>query len=112
MKAGRLRNRITLQKKETSKSPTGATKTKWVDLATVWAEVISISGKELLTAQSLMQSTTIRIWTRYREDLDTSCRVLYHQVGTNKNTLNIKAILPDIKKTRLEILCEVGLNDG
>lgn len=112
MKAGRLRNRITLQKNESGKSPTGAPINKWVDIATVWAEVTSISGKELLTAQSLMQSTTIRIWIRYRDDLDTSCRIIHHQTGTDKDALDIKAILPDAKKTRLEILCEGGLNNG
>lgn len=112
MKAGRMRNRITLQKYETSRSPVGSVIKTWVDIATVWAEVNAVSGKELIASSAEQQIGTIRIWMRYRDDISQSCRVVYQLAGMSSNILNIKAVIPDLKKTYLELLCEVGLNNG
>lgn len=110
MKAGRIRNRITLQKFETSRSPVGSIIKTWIDVATVWAEVKAVTGKELMLSQQEMSSTTIRIYIRYRNDIETTWRIKYSIAGSQY--LNIKAVLPDAKRTYLELLCEGGLNDG
>jgi SPP1 family predicted phage head-tail adaptor len=110
MKAGRLRSRITLQKYQSSRDDFGQLIKKWVDIATLWAEVKAVTGKELMLSQQEMSSNTIRVYIRYRNDIDTSWRIKYLIAGSQY--LNIKAVLPDAKRTYLELLCEGGLSDG
>ncbi|WP_081295291.1 phage head closure protein [Gilliamella apicola] len=52
----------------------------------------------------------MRVYIRYRKDIDTTWRIKYLIAGSQY--LNIKAVLPDAKRTYLELLCEAGLNDG
>ncbi|OCG38541.1 phage head closure protein [Gilliamella sp. Gris1-4] len=110
MKAGRLRSRITLQKYQSSRDDFGQVIQNWVDIANVWAEVKAVTGKELMLSQQEMSGTTIRVYIRYRKDIDTTWRIKYLIAGSQY--LNIKAVLPDAKRTYLELLCEAGLNDG
>ncbi|OCL28412.1 phage head closure protein [Gilliamella sp. wkB171] len=107
---GRLRQRITLQKFESYRDPFGQVIKEWKDIATVWAEVKAVTGKELMLSQQEMSSITIRIYIRYRKDIDTTWRIKHLIVGSQY--LNIKAVLPDAKRTYLELLCEGGLNDN
>lgn len=110
MITGRLRDRIILQKYESYQDPLGQVIKDWKDIAIVWAEVKAVTGKELMLSQQEMSSTTIRIYIRYRNDIDTTWRIKYSIAGSQY--LNIKAVLPDAKRTYLELLCEGGLNDG
>ena len=107
---GRLRQRIILQKFESYRDPFGQIIKVWKDVATVWAEVKAVTGKELMLSQQEMSSTTMRVYIRYLNNIDTTCRIKLHNTCTQY--LNIKAVLPDAKQTYLELLCEGGLNDG
>jgi len=106
---GRLRDRIELQKHQSYKDDFGQTISDWVEIATVWAEVKAVTGKELMLAQQEMSSTTIRIFICYRDDVDVTWRIKYSIAGARY--LNIKAVLPDEKRTYLELLCEGGLTN-
>lgn len=77
MKASKLRQRITLQKHTTTKSPTGAIKKEWVNLATIYCSFEPLSVKDILTAQASNSKITARCIIRKREGIDTSMRVLY-----------------------------------
>lgn len=77
MKAGRLRSRITLQKYQSSRDDFGQVIQNWVDIANVWAEVKAVTGKELMLSQQEMSGTTIRVYIRYRKDIDTTWRIKY-----------------------------------
>lgn len=110
MITGRLRDRITLQNYITTQDEVGQVHKTWEDVATVWAEVKAITGKELMLAQKEMSSTTIRIFIRYRKDVNTTYRIKFPFLGSDY--LNIKAVLPDAKRTYLELLCEAGINNG
>ncbi|OCG08049.1 hypothetical protein A9G13_07585 [Gilliamella sp. wkB178] len=107
---GRLRDRIILQCYESYRDPLGQVIKEWKDVATVWAEVKAITGKELISSQREISSTTMKIYIRYREDINTNWRIKYHTA--NAEYLNIQAVLPDAKRTYLELLCEAGVNNG
>ncbi|MBN7843657.1 phage head closure protein [Providencia rettgeri] len=109
MKTGRLRHHITIQKAERRREPSGAVVTEWVNVTTVSAEVKAISGRELMASGMVMSEATVRIWLRYRADITTSHRVVYHKLNTVGDKFGIVAVIPDAKHTLLELLCKGGV---
>ncbi|MBZ1392288.1 phage head closure protein [Psychrobacter pacificensis] len=76
MRASRLRHRITVLKKTTTRSPTGAAlPSTWTPYLTLWASIEPLSVKDVLTAQAASSQTIARCITRYRTDIDTSMRI-------------------------------------
>ncbi|MBC8948513.1 phage head closure protein [Xenorhabdus sp. TS4] len=109
MRAGRLRHRVTIQKSEQSRAPSGQVIDKWVDAATVWAEVREISGRERLASGAVFSEATVRIWMRHRDDVTTANIILYDGANTRGTAFDIVAVIPDAKHTRLELLCKGGV---
>lgn len=101
MRAGRLRNRITIQQKVSGKDDFGQDIDQWVDVCTVRAEIRDISGKEYQSSQAEQSQTDCKILIRHRNDIKTDMRVF-----SNGIYYDIKAVLKDIKKTRLELPCQ------
>ncbi|EJD6418617.1 phage head closure protein [Citrobacter freundii] len=112
MRAGGLKHRITLQRYEQSQGPLGEPIKRWVDYATIWAEVKGISGRELLATGSLSSEATVRIWIRYRSDVKQGHRVKYLSPAVSGDIYGIEAALPDNNRTSLELLCKGGVANG
>lgn len=79
MDAGRLRERITIRRKTTTKNATtGAPATTWGDLAaSISAEVRSINGREALVGQVLQGVSHFQITIRYRSDVRVSDQIVW-----------------------------------
>lgn len=79
MDAGRMRHRITFQRFNGALGAYGDPRDKddanWVDVATVWAAVDPVSGREFYEAQQSQSDVTHKIRCRYRRGLDTSMRI-------------------------------------
>lgn len=109
MKAGGLRNRVTIRKFTTSRSPSGQVIQNWEDGAMVWAEVKGISGRELVASGAEMAEATVRVWVRFRRDITAASRLKVLTGAFAGSTLNIIGPpIPDSAMTRLEILCKQG----
>ncbi|MDE9553729.1 phage head closure protein [Xenorhabdus bovienii] len=104
MQAGRLRNRITLQNFIQVNLPSGQRMQEWQDIATVWAEVKHISGRELLASGAALSEAAVRIWLRYRSDVTSASRLVF-----KGQIYDIQAVIPDGKCTQLELLCKQGV---
>ncbi|MDC9623754.1 phage head closure protein [Xenorhabdus sp. XENO-7] len=104
MQAGRLRNRITLQNFTQARLPSGQKVQEWQDIATVWAEVKHISGRELLASGAALSEATVRVWLRYRADITSASRLVF-----KGQVYDIQAVIPDGKCTQLELLCKQGV---
>lgn len=104
MKAGRLRNRITIQKQVNHKDDLGQTVNEWVDVCAIRAEIRDLSGKEYQNSQAEQSLTDCKILIRYRNDITTDMRVLCNGIY-----YDIKAVLEDVKRTRLELPCQKGV---
>ncbi|PHM46502.1 phage head closure protein [Xenorhabdus miraniensis] len=104
MKAGRLRHRILLQHFVQITLPSGQRRQEWQDVATVWAEVRHISGRELLASGAALSETTVRVWLRYRPDVTSAFRLVFRG-----QVYDIQAVIPDPKRIQLELLCKQGV---
>jgi len=110
MDAGRLRHRVTIQSvTETRDTSTGAIATSWADVATVWAAVEPLSGREFLAAQANQAEVVARILIRYRDDVTAKMRVLH-----GARVYNIRAALPDNESgaEHLTLMVSEGVNNG
>ena len=81
----------------------------WRDLATVWAEIRSISGRERMSSGAIYSEATVRIWARYRDDITTANRILYRSPNVRGQVYSIVAVIPDVDNSRLELLCKGGI---
>lgn len=75
--AGRLDQRITLQAPVTGQDAAGQPATGWTDVATVWASVLDISGREYIAAGGVQNTATTKITIRYRAGVVPSMRVMH-----------------------------------
>ncbi|MDG6880951.1 Bacteriophage head-tail adaptor [Phocoenobacter uteri] len=77
MDIGRLRHRVTLKKQVNTQNDYGAATQEWIDIATVWAGVEPISGKEYFSSQHLNSEVSIKIVIRYLEGVLPTSQVVF-----------------------------------
>lgn len=106
MEPGRFRHRIMIQNFETVELPSGSEMAVWVDasITPIPAEVKAISGRELLASGAEHSEATVRVWLRFRDDVSSASRMLFRGL-----VYDIVAALPDVRLTRLELLCKSGV---
>ncbi len=79
--AGKLRHRITFQQFNGTLDEYGDPQDKndnnWTDVATVWAAVDPVSGREFYEAQQSQSDVTHKIRCRYRSGLNTAMRIKF-----------------------------------
>jgi SPP1 family predicted phage head-tail adaptor len=106
MRAGGLRHRVTIQNFTSHRDESGQIIEEWEDVATVWAEVKGIGGRELIAAGAEKVEVTFRVWIRYRPDVSSASRIIWKQKGREPMTYGIESAIPDEQATRLELLCK------
>ncbi|PHM22291.1 phage head closure protein [Xenorhabdus ehlersii] len=104
MDIGRLRHRINIQGIRTHRTPSGSVMKERYTVATVWAEVKFISGRELVASKAVLSESLVRFWIRYRSDINAAMEIIF-----KGNTYAIQAVMPDNKLTLLELLCQEGV---
>jgi SPP1 family predicted phage head-tail adaptor len=78
MLAGRLRHRITIQEyREIGKNEWNEPIFDWADVATVWASVEPIGGREFWASRQVQSEVTHRIRIRHLPGLDPTMRILF-----------------------------------
>lgn len=109
MRAGTLRHKVIIQGlQSTTDSEFGGLVSEWSEIATVWASVEPLHGRELVAAQSVAAETTTKITMRYRSDITTANRITFD--GKFYNLLSI--IDPQLRHRELIIMASEGLNEG
>lgn len=103
--AARLRERVTLQQFSLAPDGAGGYAKSWQDVATLWAEVTPLSGREQLRAMTLEASVNHRIILRYRAGVTAGMRILM-----NERIFNIRAVINmQERESALELLAEEGV---
>ncbi len=65
MRAGRLREIVTFQRRSTAQDGFGEQSKDYTDLATVWGAVEPLSGREFFAAQQVQSDVSVRVTCRY-----------------------------------------------
>lgn len=103
--AGRLRHRVTIQQDQgTSRDDNGEHIEDYQDLATVWAEVKPLSGRELWAARQTQSEVTHRVTVRYSSalaDLTGSIRVIHRDRAFHMDSV----LNTDERRRELVMMC-------
>jgi SPP1 family predicted phage head-tail adaptor len=76
--AGNLRDRVQLQRKATTQSPTtGEMLVSWATVATVWADMHYQSVREFVAASAEQSEVRGYAMIRFRSDVDATWRLYY-----------------------------------
>ncbi|MDR5612568.1 MAG: phage head closure protein [Arsenophonus sp.] len=108
MRAGRLRHRVTIQKKEIIRDDLGGEKIIWTDIGDVWAEVKNVRGQDLTIFGNVIKESIIRVWMRYRPDITIDNLIVYKGANTRSSRFSIILVIPDPRHSRLELICKGG----
>jgi len=101
MRSGELRHRVTIQAKSITQNGFGEPVETWSDVATVWASVQPLAGREYFQAQQIKADITLRIRMRYRSGIQPAMRLLFES-----RVFEIQAVIdPDERHRELELLC-------
>ena len=113
LRAGALGQRITLQQRAVAQDATGGQLATWSDVATVWAEVVPLSGRELIAAQAVASETSHQITMRWQPAFANPKTVAAMRVVMNGRCFNINAAINEDERNRaLTLLVAEGVNDG
>lgn len=77
MRAGKLRHSITIQQQSTTQDSYGQQVETWTNVATVWASVEPLRGKEYFESKQEKAEVTTKITMRYRDGILPKMRVVF-----------------------------------
>lgn len=101
MRAGRLRNRLVIERATMVQQSNGELTPSWATLATVWGEVKDLRGTELIDGQQAEATMSTKITMRYRTGIDARDRVTW-----NGHVYEVVAVAADVNALReLELMC-------
>ncbi len=113
MRAGNLRRQVTLQSRRITQDSYGTQSTVWDDVATLWAGISALSGRELLAAQAIQTEITHEITVRYSSLFADPKTVAAMRFVYNNRIFNIHDCRnTDEKNWEILMLCSEGLNQG
>lgn len=96
MDPGKLNKRITFQLQDLDSEDE-----EWEDIATTWASINPISGKEYYSAETINSDLTHKIRLRYRRGITPDMRILY-----NGRIFYIVSVINEYEKnTMLQLMC-------
>lgn len=78
MNIGKMRQRITFQRQADEKDRAGGYTDDWIDVATVWAQISPISGKEYFTQMREIMISH-KIYCRYRPGINPRMRIVFQK---------------------------------
>lgn len=109
MNPGKLRHRVTLQEyKEVLDQYGTPIDQGWQDVATVWASVEPIQGREYIQLQNTQSELTTRVRIRYRQGITPAIRVLY---GTR--VFDIQSVIDfEERHIELQLMCIERVGDA
>lgn len=102
MNIGKLRHRIALLKQVNEVNDYGASTQSWKRVATVWADVRPLSGREYFSAQQVQSEVTTQIWLRHIEGIKPTMKVKF-----GKREFEILSVLNTQERdVSLQLMCK------
>lgn len=101
MRAGKLRDRITLEEPVEEIDALSAPTQTWTDYATVWANVEPSAGREVFIADKVEAEITHRVSMRYFSGVTPKMRISFKD-----RTLEILSVVDSGERNRnLDLMC-------
>lgn len=101
MNAGKLRHRVTIQSPVEVQSGTGDPVVTWQDVATVWAMVEPLRGREYLAAKQTVSEIEVRVVIRYMAGITAKMKIVH---GTDEYL--IETAINVLERNReLQLMC-------
>jgi SPP1 family predicted phage head-tail adaptor len=113
MRASTFRHRVTIQQRSTITDALGQPTIEWTDVATVWAEVSPLSGRELMLAQAARTQISGTVTIRFQRQFADPVAMAAQRIVYNGRYLNITASR-DVDETHqfIELSYTEGVNEG
>lgn len=113
LRAGQLTRRLRIQSRSSTQDSFGGPNLTWVDVATVWAEIRPITGRELENARQIASEVSHQILVRYQPTLADPKVVAGYRALYNGRVFNIHASMnEDERNAVLTLLASEGMDDG
>jgi SPP1 family predicted phage head-tail adaptor len=111
-----LQHRVAIQRRSTTDTTLGQPGQAWVTVATVWALVAPIRGREWFAAGQSQATADVRVTVRKRSDLTADTRIV-PAVGSpmEGQPLIVQGIpieVLDDNRQFVELMCMAGARDG
>lgn len=107
--AGLLDERVTLQQRATGLDALGQESGAWQDVATVWARVRTLKGRDLVAGGSEHATYDVVVRLRYRTDVAAGMRLLW--AGQPLEIVG-NPVPVDGGREALDVFCSAGIRDG
>lgn len=104
--SGILDQRVAIQELTVVRGAMGGHDETWNTLATVWAQTLDMTGREIYQAKEMGSAATMLVTIRWRSDVKASMRVIF----SDGSMARIEWIRHVTRKERLELYC-LALND-
>ncbi len=102
MNAGKLRHQVTIKKPIETQNAYGEPEVRWQDIATVWAQVEPLRGREYFASKQMVAEVEVRITIRYRSDVTAKMKIAK---GTDDYL--IETIINVMERNReLQLMCK------
>lgn len=102
MNIGKLRYRIAIQEPGSNQDDYGNIVDDWQDVATIWADIVPVSGREYFGANQQNSETSYKIYIRYLDGITAKMRILHDGV-----VYEILAVLADKRAGYITLMCKV-----
>lgn len=96
----RMRDRVTLQQRQSGQDAAGQPSQTWADVATVWADVRRLSGIEAIKAGADTATVRASVRVRWRSGVDAGMRLVI-----DGQAHDIEAVLPNKHDGYIDIAC-------
>lgn len=100
MRAGTLRHRVAIQRLTQGVDAYGGATETWATVATVWASVESVTGREYFAGAQVQSEVTTKVRIRYRSGIVPTMRVVHAS-----RVMEVQAVLPDARSKELLLMC-------
>lgn len=108
MKIGKLRHRVKIQAYTAGRDSFGGEEPVWTDVATVWASVTPVSGKEYFASAQVNAEISTKITMRYISGITPKMRVVFgNRVFEIISVLNFEE-----RGIELNLMCKESVPDG
>ena len=106
MRVGRLRHRVELQEATETRGDYGDVTREWSTIATRWAGIEPMSGREIMQADQVNAKLSHRVRMRYDADVTPAKRLKF-----GSRIFDISSVINrDEKNAELEVLCSEAVD--